>query len=330
MSDDNLLAAGTTAWILASGKAGHEVNCLGIAKALGVDAIMRRVAPRPFFAALAPYGPIDPRDAPRRSREPLARPFPDIALAAGRITVPYLRALKRASPRTFTIFLQDPRMGRRTADVIWVPEHDRLRGDNVVVTLTSPHPLRPDVLMHARDESDPRIARLASPRVAMILGGPSAGHSFGAQDIIALAAIASQLASEGKSVMVTPSRRTPPELVAAIAKALAAVGPDKAFVWDDTGANPYVAMLAHADAIIVTGDSANMIGEAVATGAPVHVYEPSGDSPKMRTFIDGLVALGAVRRWRGMLEDWTYEPIDATATIAREIAERYVRFKYSA
>ncbi|HWG06740.1 MAG TPA: mitochondrial fission ELM1 family protein [Beijerinckiaceae bacterium] len=333
MSDDiaeSLLPPGTTAWILASGKAGHEVNCLGVAKALGVAPIIRRVAPRRLFAALAPYGPIDPRDAPRRGREPLAPPFPDITLAAGRITVPYLRTLKRASPRTFTVFLQDPRTGRRTADVIWVPEHDRLRGDNVVTTLTSPHPLRPDMLMHARNEPDPRIARLASPRVAMILGGPSAGHKFDAQDVTALVAIAAECARGGKGLMITPSRRTPSELVAELAKALAAAGPDRAFVWHGTGANPYIAMLANAEAIIVTGDSANMIGEAVATGAPVHVYEPSGDSPKMKKFIDGLVAQGAVRRWRGTLENWTYEPIDATATIAREIAMRYVRFKYSA
>ena len=328
---EKLLPAGTTAWVLASGKAGHEVNCLGIAKALGLDPLLRKVQPRPFFAALAPFGPIDPRDAPQRAKALLAPPFPDIALAAGRITVPYLRRLKRASQRrTFTIFLQDPRSGRGTADVIWVPEHDRLRGENVIATLTSPHPLRPEVLAQARQNPDPRIARLGRPRVALVLGGPSAGHSFGERDIAALAATAAGLVSEGKNLMVTPSRRTPPELVAAIGRAIAAAGPDAAFVWDGTGDNPYVGMLAHADAILVTGDSANMIGEAVATGAPVHVYAPSGGSPKIDHFIDRLVTQGAARRWHGTLEHWTYRPIDATATIARDIADRYARFRKQA
>jgi mitochondrial fission protein ELM1 len=332
MKDDiaeRLLPAGTTAWVLASGKAGHEVNCLGIAEALGVAPEFRPVEPRAFFAALAPFGPIDPRDAPRHRAAALAPPFPDIALAAGRITVPYLRHLKRASRRrTFTVFLQDPRAGRGTADVIWVPEHDRLRGGNVIVTLTSPHPLRPAALAEARRQPDPRIARLGRPRVAMVLGGPSASHSFTERDIAALAGIAGTLARAGNSLMVTPSRRTPPGLVAAIAQALAAAGPaDAAFVWDGSGANPYLPMLAHADAILVTGDSVNMVGEAVATGAPVHIYEPTGGNPKIGGFIDKLVAQGAARRWRGALEHWTYQPVDATAAIAREIAARYGLFR---
>src|SRR5665647_1343612 len=138
------LPAGTRAWVLGSGKIGHEVNCLGVAHELGLDPELRAVRPRLLFQAMAPFGPIDPRDAPRRAGASLRGPFPDIVFASGRTTVPYLRHLKKASQgKTFTVFLQDPRSGPRTADVIWVPEHDRLRGANVVVTLTSPHPLRP-------------------------------------------------------------------------------------------------------------------------------------------------------------------------------------------
>ena len=326
---DRLVPEGTTAWVLGSGKIGHEVNCLGVAAALGIEPALRPVRPRGFFAALAPFGPIDPRDAPRHRAALLAPPFPDIALAAGRITAPYLRRLKRASRRrTFTVFLQDPRSGRGTADVIWVPEFDRLRGQNVIVTLTSPHPLRPAALAEARRRPDPRIARLGRPRVAMVLGGPCDSHSFTERDIAALAAIAGMLVREGNSLMVTPSRRTPPALVDAIAQALAAAAaPDRAFLWDGSGDNPYLAMLANADAILVTADSKNMVGEAAATGAPVHIYEPTGSDPKVDVFIDKLVAQGAARRWRGRLEHWTYQPIDATATIAREIAARYALFR---
>ena len=42
---------------------------------------------------------------------------------------------------TFTVFLQDPRTGPDTADLIWVPEHDTRRGANVFTTLTTPHRL---------------------------------------------------------------------------------------------------------------------------------------------------------------------------------------------
>ena len=266
---DRPVPAGTLAWVLASGKIGHEVHCLGIARELGLEPVLKQVRPRRLFEVLSPYGPVDPKDSAHRADSLLAPPFPDLVFAAGRATIPYLRHLRRASGgRTFTVILQDPRTGPKSADVIWVPAHDRLRGDNVLVTLTSPHPLRPPVLAAARNAPDSRIAHLPQPRVALILGGPSAHHQFEPEDIAALTGAARDLIRAGHSVMVTPSRRTPPELLNAIGDALAAEQalPGRAFVWDGTGDNPYAQILANAQAILVTGDSANMVGEALATG----------------------------------------------------------------
>jgi uncharacterized protein len=321
----SLLPENTTAWIISSGLIGHEINCRGIALALGLSPQIRRVSPRLLFAAWAPFGPIDPREASHRAQSPIAPPFPDILIASGRRAVPYLRYLKRASKGyTFTLFMQNPRTGRRAADVIWVPEHDGLRGNNVIVTLTSPHILRADALAAARNRIDPRIAALPRPRVAVVLGGDSVNHTFQARDADALKAIIQHLLRQGCGLMVTPSRRTPKMILAAIREVL---GDAKAFFDDGTGANPYVNILANAEAIIVTGDSVNMVGEAVATGVPVHVYEPSGGHPKMTGFLDRLVAEGALRRWRGSLEQFDYTPIDATPVIAREVARRYLAFR---
>ena len=300
-----------------------------MAAALGVEARELVVRPRKLFDFLAPWGPVDPRDAPGRGGL-LAPPWPDIAIAAGRVTVPYLRRIKKASGgRTFTVFLQDPRTGPKTADLIWVPEHDRLRAENVLVTLTSPHPLTPARLAAARITPDPRIARLATPRVAMVLGGPSGVHRFENKDRAALADIARTILRDGRSLMVTPSRRTPPEVAAAIAEAVAAegAGPDRAFVWRGEGDNPYLQMLAHADAVVVTADSVNMVGEAAATGAPVHLYEPTGGPSKTTGFLEKLIAAGYARRWSGRLEEWNYEPLDATGTIAREAAKGFGVFR---
>jgi len=243
------------------------------------------------------------------------------------VTVPYLRHLRRASGgRTFTVFLQDPRTGPGTADMLWVPEHDKLRGENVVVTLTSPHPLRPHVLEAARRNPDPRLANLPHPRVAMVLGGPSAHHRFEDKDVAALVRIAGDLAAAGCGVMVTPSRRTPASLTKALAQALAG---KPAFIWDGTGANPYTAIIALADSIVLTGDSVNMVGEALVAGAPVQVYEPSGGHPKIAGFIEKLAQAGHVRRWAGHLERWDNPPLDATSLIAGEIARRYAAFRAS-
>jgi len=321
------LPASTRIWILSDGKIGDETQCFGIADALGLSAQRKLIKPRALFALLMPYGPIDPRDAPRHPASPLAPPFPDIAIAAGRRTVTYLRHLKRASGgRTFTIFVKDPYIGCGAADTIWVPRHDKLRGANVIVTPTPAHRMSAAVLSAARQNPDQRLAALRAPRLAMILGGMSQHHHYSQANEAELSALARQGAAAGFSLMVTGSRRTPPALLAKV-KTTLDLSPGTHFIWDGSGANPYAAMLALADAIVVTADSVNMMAEAVATGAPVHIYEPEGGHKKMTAYMDYLISSGAARRWRGQFEHWTYRPIDATAEIAAEIACRYLAWK---
>ena len=138
-----------------------------------------------------------------------------------------------------------------------------------------------------------------------------------------MAAAVAAVAAQGYSVMATPSRRTPPALVEAVRKGLKGADPTRAFLWDGTGDNPYGQMLAHADAILVTGDSVNMVGEAVSTGAPVFVFALIGGAQRVGAFIAGLEEAGAVRRFDGTLASFAYEPIDSSLTIAKAIAERY-------
>jgi mitochondrial fission protein ELM1 len=205
-------------------------------------------------------------------------------------------------------------------DLIWTPEHDRLAGANVMATLTSPHPFSAARLAAARAAPDPRIAALPGRRAAIILGGPSGAHDFAQADVARLAAAAAALVAAGYSVMATPSRRTPPELVDAIRRGL---GTAPAFIWDGAGANPYAQILAHAQTILVTGDSVNMVGEATATGAPVYVFEPSGGGGKIARYLYALERAGAVRRFAGRFEPFVYEPIDSSLAVAREIARRF-------
>lgn len=325
------MPTGSLCWVLTDGKIGDEVQCLGIAEALGLTPERRLIAPRRVYALAMPYGPIDPNEAPNRPGSPLKPPFPDIAIAAGRRTVPYLRSLKRYSRgKTFAVFVKDPYWSRAAMDLIVVPEHDRLSGPNIITELTPANRLNDALFAAARATPDPRIALLPSPRVGLILGGDSQHHRFERHDIAAVAAIARQIAESSKSLMVTPSRRTPPlltEVLTAVFAELPAAARANIFLWTGDEPNPYPAILANANALVVTGDSVNMVGEAVATGVPVHVYEPSGGHRKITAYLDRLEGLGAIRRWRGELEDWRYTPINATAEIAAEITRRYQAFR---
>ena len=103
---DLLLPMGVRVLVLSSGKAGHEINCLGVAEALGAPYEVTVVKPRQIFASLAPYGPADRKDQAVWTKSPPVCSGAYIVIASGRITVPYVRAIKRAAPNdVFTVFL---------------------------------------------------------------------------------------------------------------------------------------------------------------------------------------------------------------------------------
>ncbi len=309
--------------MITDGKAGDENQCLGIAETLGLAVEIKRLEARPPFDWLAPWGPIDPRDAPGRAGGALAGPLPGLVIASGRRAAPYLRAVRRASlGRTFTAFLKDPRTGTASADFIWVPDYDDLRGGNVLTSATPPHRVTSERLRAARTDPDPRLAILPHPRVAVLVGGDSRHLRFAPADIVRLADDLRALSAAGASLMLTISRRTPPALRIALL-ALATERP--AFFWDGSGDNPYVAMLALADAVVVTSDSANMVGEAVSTGAPVLLFELPGTYARHRRFFAGLRAAGALAPFTGRFEMLHYAPIDATPYIAQRLADAYIR-----
>lgn len=314
--------SGRTCWIISDGKAGHEIQMLGVAEALGVAAEIKRVTPKGLYKAASPWGPLSPGERFGRSGAQFCPPWPDLALATGRLTTPYIRALKRkAGLRTFTVILLDPKVKASTADLFWVPQHDARRGANVITTLTSPHRYSPARLNELRSAMPAAIAALPSPRVAVLVGGPNGVYFYSADDIRRLGEALARLSASGAGLMITPSRRTPPDLLKAID---AATKGAPRILWDGEGANPYPDFLAHADAFLVTADSVNMAGEAAATGKPIHIFTPSGGSPKFARFHEGLRACGATRAFDDQhpLEAWTYAPRNSAHEIAAEIQRR--------
>ena len=316
----------SSAWVLTDGKAGDLVQCLGVAEALGCPFETRQVAPRAPFSWWLPFGPTDPRERETRLGSPIAPPYPDIAVASGRRAAAYLRRIKKLSKgRTFTVFLKDPRTGPRAADLIWVPEHDRLRGRNVLVTPTSPHRFSVNRLAELRLDKVAAIDGLAQPRVAVLIGGDSRHHTFTEKDQHELLnGLRRLVQEEGAHLMITASRRTPPGLAYGLA-GLAKSGGH--LYWTGEAPNPMGHYLAKADAIVATADSTNMIGEATVTGKPLHVFYPSGGHGKITRFLGTLEHLGVIHPFPGPLKTTTYEPIDATPVIADRILSDYAAFR---
>src|SRR3546814_2094823 len=81
-------------------------------------------------------------------------------------------AVKQASKgRTTTIHVQDPKASPRNWDLLVVPEHDRVRGPNVVVTQGAPHRVTQLKLRSGAEALRQEYEHLPSPRVAVLVGG---------------------------------------------------------------------------------------------------------------------------------------------------------------
>jgi uncharacterized protein len=320
--------SGRSGWIISDGKAGNEAQCLGVFEALALAYDIKRVEPKGIWRLLSPWGPVAPGERFGTPASPFSPPWPDFAIAAGRLTTPYIRRLKQAAGRaTYTVILLDPKVGAGAADLFWVPEHDTRRGPNVLTTLTAPHRFTPRRIAELRAEMSPKIAALPSPRVAVLLGGPNRDYRYPPAVQARLGSALQSLAALGAGLMITSSRRTPPALAAFVRQAVAQT---PSLFWDGEGENPYPQLLAHADAFIAPADSINMVGEPCATGKPVYVFEPEGGSAKFARFLAALGRHGATRPMPehfDRLETWTYVPLSSAETIAREIAQRWSRHR---
>lgn len=319
MTDALQSTAGLTGWCLTMGSAGHEVQCIGVLEALGIEPVVKRVSPSPPYSWMAPWGPAAPDAA-------AAPPWPDVLVVSGRQSIPYARMIKRRSGgRTFVAVLQSPGVAPSAFDLVWVPEHDRLRGDNVITTLTSPHRLSAERLAAEAARFAGQVEHLPHPRVCVLVGGASDAYRFHSDEAGKLADdLAAFARDNGCGLMVTPSRRTGAGKVAILRERLSDV---PAVVWDLGGENPYFGFMGLAEAFVVTCDSVNMLGEAAFTGKPLYAYRLPGGEKKFDRFHTGLADHGALRWFDGRLDPWTYRPIDATSYIAEEMRRRLVEHR---
>ena len=303
-------------WSITDGKIGDRVQCEGVAQALGGTLITKTVSPGVPWSWFAPAGPVPFKDAPHRAGSLLAPPFPDILIASGRRAIPYARAVKKENgPKTYVVLLKDPRIQAGFADLIWAPSHDHRSGQNVVSTLTSPHGLSLQLVEPSRKIS-PAIFDLPRPRLGIVLGGVGAGTRYDANAARDLAAKIIVAMKSFESFILTPSRRTPPAFLDLLISQLAGV---KGYVWDGNGDNPYLDILTSSDALLVAGDSHNMVSEVTATSLPVYIWRPKGLARKFDWFLTQLEELGRVRKLEGPVELFKVTPIDATQTIVDAI-----------
>lgn len=303
-------------WVISDGAAGNRRQAEALAQALGMPA--RTLA----LSARAPWRFVAPRLLPGSGHafgaafaDALRAP-PAFAIGCGRQAALATRLLRQRGTRVVQIL--DPRVPPRRFDVVVAPEHDGLSGPNVVPCLGSLSPVDADWLAAARARFA-ALAALPRPLTLLALGGPTRQVAMHPRWFAALADVLEHwLSRDGGALLVTSSRRTPAWLRAAVRHRFDGA-PGAQWHGPADGDNPYAGFLAHADRIVVTPDSANLMSEAAATGAPVLAYVPSPPRGKLALLYRELVERGHLRPLADDFDPWTPAPLRELPRVAAAV-----------
>lgn len=309
----------TASLALHDGRAGNARQALALAQALDSGAKEWTLEPQSPWRRFAPLLLPGATRAFGSAFTAYLRLPPPLAIGCGRQAALATRLLRQRG--SLAVQVLDPRIDARHWDAVVVPEHDALRGSNVITTLGSLHPVDDDFLLRAI-AGFPELALLPTPHTVLLVGGPSRHAPL---EDAAFAALLAQLSAhakaEGGSFSAIASRRTPPAWRQAIG-ALPTELPGLRWCDSSDGANPYAGLLASADRLICTPDSVNMLSEAAATHAPVFVWSADSVHGRPRTFIDTLLERGRIHPLDDTLVPFCAPPLRETVRVAELLRTR--------
>jgi mitochondrial fission protein ELM1 len=255
-------------WALLGAHRGDNNQVLALAEALGIPFECKHLAYNAWRHLHPPLLGATFRSLTRQSRQLLCGHPPDLTISTGHRSVPVVRALRRRSGgRTRSVHIGYPRISPSHFDLVVatpeypIPEHPNLL--RIPFALTRARPAEP------LGERFWKAHR--SPRHLLILGGPTLYWNLNLADVSeAIERLLACAATDGGSVMIVGSPRTPAKL---LAQATARIGeaPELGAIVPINGPPSYPSLLAMADTIAVTADSVAMISDAVVTKKPVRL-----------------------------------------------------------
>ena len=291
-------------WTLLGDKLGDNGQIEVIVDALGWPVERKTLVFRPEFRQGKPNFKPSLYHLEPGASDPLQAPWPELILTIGRR--PSMAALwvrEQSGGATRIVIVGRPkRLLGEFALVVATPQYGMPDADNVL-RLDLPL-MRPDreLVEQAGDAWRERLAPMRRPLTAVMVGGvtkPFVLDAATARDLAQRAAAS----SDGGSLYLTTSRRTPPAVVRDLEAALPRGG--RSYVWgrDAQIDNPYRALLGSADRFIVTGDSISMMVEVVSMGKPLAIYplpQREGMAQRLRQAVVGSERFGWLQR-KGMV-----------------------------
>ena len=296
--------------LLTQGMHGMVSQVEGLAKALGLSYKHQTVKLKSFWNLIPPkFSPI--------SENLIQDKFvcdSKIIISCGRKSViPSIALKKRLGKEIFTIHIQNPKVSLKHFDLIVSPEHDNLKGDNVISTTGAIHYLTKKEIKENLNYLG--LEREKKKLVAFIIGGPNKYYAYSEKIIHQTFNKVKTLFTPDKyKIIIIPSYRTPANV---IKKAYDTFNFNHHVV-KEVDKRAYLSALSISDHIVVTCDSTSMISEAAITGKPVYIamMKAIKNNYRFKNFYTKLNKLGITKELENNVENWSYDNLNEVNRIA--------------
>jgi len=260
----------TLAWCVTDGAAGNVSQVKGLASAMNLIYQEKKVILRFPWSHLPPgFFPIFDFAIKNKS-DFMADRYPKYVITSGRKSIYLSLLLKRKlKDKVKTIHIQDPKINPKLFDHIIAPEHDHIKGPNVIKSKLAINHINEELMSSEAIKFNEDFKSLNKPIVTLILGGKSNNYTFDKAALNRLSMkIDKIIENNSVSLVILFSRRTDKFIKDFIAKKYS----EDHLVWTNSQKNPYIALLKLSSCLICTGDSVSMISEAIYSRKPVYIF----------------------------------------------------------
>ena len=304
--------------LLTQGMHGMISQAEGLAKALDIDFTHHTVELNKFWKMVPPkITPISQNVYKKIDHENF-----DVIISCGRKSViPSIHLKNNSNKKVFNIHIQDPKVDLKHFDFIVAPEHDSIKGQNVISTKGAIHYLTENEINENKDYLNSFIKKDERIIWTLIMGGPTKYYDYSTKNINEIFKTLSELSKKHNfQLVIIPSMRTPTNI---IQYANDYFGDDHTVIMD-VDKKAYLSALAIAQNIIVTCDSSSMISEAALTGKPIYVASilPKKNDKRFQKFRNLFRKLNIIKNLGEEIEDWNYEKLDETNRVANIIKQK--------
>ena len=298
------------ALLLTQGMHGMVSQVEGLARALGLTYKHQSIGLKPFWNLLPPkLTPI----SENLVKEKFVCDSKVIISCGRKSVVPSIALKKRLGKEIFTIHIQDPKVALKHFDLVISPEHDDIKGNNVLSTKGAIHYLTKKEIKDNLNYLN--VNKEKKKLVAFIIGGPNKYYNYNEQAIQQLFTKIKTLFTPDKyKIIIVPSYRTPEKI---IKKAFDTFNFNHSVI-KTVDKKAYLSALALADISVVTCDSTSMISEAAITGKPVYIamMKSNKNNGRFKKFYSLLTDLGITRELKDSVEEWSYESLNEVNRVA--------------